>query len=210
MNCRHKKLLGFIIVFLILSCDSTIIQRAASDYIPLAEGNWWRYAHESDTLLIEVEPIDTILGIECYPVDAGGYTTYLAESDASISEYIHIEYTYAGDIYTILDNFVTRIELPLIDGNVYHDSIIDSLQVFDQWIKAHYSITGEVSQGEYTGDLYDGDVYRIDIVTIAVLVLPDTTITDSMSVQESYAPDIGLIQFRTMDDEYNLIDYYIN
>lgn len=205
MKC---KILLFLI-FLICCSNNHIIQRASSDYFPLAEGNWWRYVSSDDTLLIEIEPLDTILQTECFPVSAGGYVRYLAKDDESISEYINIVYNFAGETYTIIENFIMRIELPLIEGNVYEDSLVDSLNLFGQWIKAKYHISGEVAEYEYRNDFFEGDVYKLEISTTETLISPDTTIINT-NYEEYYAPDIGLVQFVTESIEYNIIQYYLN
>jgi len=206
MKCK----IFLFLIFFICCSNNHIIQRAASDYFPLVEGNWWRYVSSDDTLLIEVEPLDTILQTECFPVNAGGYVRYLTKDDKSISEYINIAYNFAGETYTIIENFIVRIERPLVEGNTYEDSLVDSLNLFGQWIKAKYHISGEISEYEYRNDFYEGDVYKLEISTTETLISPDTTITINNYVEEYYAPDIGLVQFVTEEDEYNIIGYHLN
>ncbi len=199
-----------LIALLFLSCDNHIIQRASSDYFPLAEGNWWQYMSANDTLFIEVEPLDTILNIECFPVSADGYVTYRTKNDNGISDYINVVYNFSGETYTIIEDFIMRIELPLLDGNTFNDSLIDSLELFGEWVKAAYHVNGEVSTDEYSSGLYDGDVYRVEISIRETLTAIDTTIIHDTYVEELYAPDIGLIQIRAGNSEYNLIAYHLN
>lgn len=103
-----------------------------------------------------------------------------------------------------------RIELPLLDGNTFNDSLIDSLELFGEWVKAAYHVNGEVSTDEYSSGLYDGDVYRVEISIRETLTAIDTTIIHDTYVEELYAPDIGLIQIRAGNSEYNLIAYHLN
>ncbi len=198
--------LNFVILLFLLSCDNYIIERASSDYFPIEEGNWWHYVRDSDTLIAEVEPLDTILQIECFPITFGGYLKYWSEDYGSISEYINIIYNFSGDDYTIIEDFIVRIELPLIDGNTWEDSLVDSLNISGEWIHAKYNISGRVSGFSYSEN-FDGDVYTIELNTIESLISPDTTIIDSNYVVEDYAPDIGLVRFENGDGEYTLIDY---
>lgn len=196
-------------VFLLLSCDNHIIERATINYFPYEEGNWWHYLGDGDTLLVEVEPLDTLLQTEVIPVSFGGNIKYFVKDDRALSEYVKIIYNFSGDDYTIIENFITRIELPLVYDNVYQDSLIDSLNVFGQWVTAKYYTSGAVSAQTYTDSLYEGDVYLIELVTISQLISHDTTITDTIAVEEYYAPDIGLIHFHGEEGEYNLIEHEV-
>ncbi len=200
--------LGLVTLLFLLSCENHIIERAASDYFPFSEGNWWRYVSNNDTVLVKIEPPDTILQVECFPVSFGGYVKHLAKDSKAITEYINIVYNFAGDDYTIIDDFIMRIELPLVKGNAWEDSLVDSLNVSAQLIKAKYSISGRVTEYAYV-DNFDCDVYTIELSTIELLTSPDTTLTDTSYVVEHYAPDIGLAQFENEDGEYTLIDYDI-
>lgn len=212
--CRIKRVYSItcfaLLAFLLLSCDNYIIQRAASNYFPLVEGNWWRYVSGDDTLFIEIEPLDTILNVECFPVSANGYITYRTKNDDAISDYVNVVYSFSGETYTIIEDFIVRIELPLLDGNIFTDSLIDSLELFGEWVKATYHTSGEVLNDEYTSNLYSGDVYRVEISIHQTLIAPDTTIIHEYYEEELYAPDIGLIQYRTLDGEYDLIAYHLN
>jgi hypothetical protein len=196
-------------VLLLTSCDNRIIERATSDYFPYEEGNWWRYLSNGDTVLVEVEPPDTLLQTEVIPVSFGGNITYFVKDDKALSEYVKIIYNFSGDDYTIIENFITRIGLPLIYDNVYQDSLIDSLNIFGQWVTAKYYTSGTVSAQTYTDSLYEGDVYLVERVTISQLISYDTTLTDTIAAEEYYAPDIGLIHFYSEEGEYNLIEYEV-
>jgi hypothetical protein len=197
------------VVLLLTFCDNRIIERATSDYFPYEEGNWWRYYGGGDTVLVEVESPDTLLQTEVIPVSFGGNIKYYVKDNRALSEYVKIIYNFSGDDYTIIENFITRIELPLVYGNIYQDSLIDSLNIFGQWVTAKYYTSGAVSAETYTDSLYEGDVYLVKFVKISQLISNDTTIIDTTAIEEYYAPDIGLVHFHGEDDVYNLIDYDI-
>ncbi len=198
-----------ILLALFLFCSNDhFVQRTSRDYFFFEEGNWWRYASNDDTVLVEVEPPDTILQIEFFPVSFGGYTKYLAEEPDAIIEYVNILYNFAGDDYTMIDDFIMRIELPLVDGHVWEDSLVDSLDVSGQLIQAKYAVSGGVTEFTYDED-FDGDVYTVEIISIETLISPDTTVVDSNYIVEYYAPDIGLVRFDTEEGAYTLIDYEI-
>jgi hypothetical protein len=206
MRFKSASVLWVVTFLLLLSCENYIIERAASDYFPLADGNWWRYASNDDTLIVEVEPRDTLLHVQCFPVIFGGSAKYLAKNAESIAEYIEILYNFSGDDYIILKDFIMRIEIPLVAGNTWEDSLIDSLNVFGAWIKAQYYIRGRVTGFTYVED-YEGDVYTIELETIETFTSPDTTIIDTNYVTEDYAPNIGLVRFYNEEGRYNLIEY---
>ncbi len=208
MRFKKAKLLGFVIFLFFLACENHIIERCASDYFPLAQGNWWRYVSNGDTLMVEVEPRDTILHVECFPVSFGGNIEYLAKNSESIVEYVEIVYNFSGQDYTIIEDFIMRIETPLVDGNTWEDSLIDSLNVSGAWIKAKYYINGRITGFAYADD-YEGDVYTIELETIETLMFPDTMIIDTSHVTEDYAPNTGLVRFHNEAGEYNLIEYDI-
>ncbi len=200
---RYKTLL---IVLLLVSCsDNYIIQRSSEDYFPLHTDDWWLYASTDDTVLVEVEPPDTLLQVECYPVSYNGVARYLAKYDESVSQYIHITYNYAGSDHTVLENFAVRIELPLVKGNAYQYYLADSVNVASQTIKGYYEITGLVVDYAYESDY--GDVYEVNITTLESLITPDTSIVDTTDITEYYAPGIGMIRFEDATGEYHLIDY---
>lgn len=198
----------FLLAVFVFCSNDHFVQRASRDYFLFDEGNWWRYASNDDTVLVEVEPPDTILQTECFPVSFGGYTKYLAESREAIIEYINVLYNFAGDDYTIIDDFVMRIELPLVDGNSWEDSLVGSLDVAGQLIQAKYHVRGSVNEFAYDEDL-DGDVYTIGLTFIETVISFDTTMIDSNYVVEYYAPDIGLVRFDNEAGEYILIDYEV-
>lgn len=193
-------------VFLLLSCDNHIIERATINYFPYEEGNWWRYRGDSDTLLVEVEPPDTLLQTEVIPVSFGGNIKYFVEDDRALSEYVKIIYNFSGDDYTIIENFITRIELPLVYGNVYQDSLIDSLNVFGQWVKVRYHIRGTVSELDVW---YSEAGYKIELITVYNFFSPDTTVIDTVYQEEYYFPEVSLVRFYDGETWYDLIDYEV-
>ncbi|MCK4941510.1 hypothetical protein KAS45_05405 [candidate division WOR-3 bacterium] len=200
---RYNTLL---IALLLISCsDNHIIQRSSEDYFPLRAGDWWRYASTDDTVLVEVEAVDTLLLVECYPVSYDGVARYLAKYDESISQYISVIYNYAGNDHTVLENFLVRIELPLVKGNAYQYSLADSITVANQLIKGQYEIIGLVVDYAYESDY--GDVYEINITTVESLTTPDTSIVDTTDIIEYYAPGLGMIRFQDTAGEYHLIEY---
>ncbi len=195
-------------VLLVLFCsDNHIIQRAAEDYFPLNAEYWWSYVSESDTLFVEVEPSDTILGIEYYPVSYNGVVRNLAEFDNGIAQYVKVTYNYAGNDHTVIEDFLIRIELPLIKDNSYRYVLSDSIYVASQIIKAHYEINGTVV--DYVNDSEYGDVYELSVMTVQSLVTPDTSIVDTADVIEFYAPGIGMVRFTDSTSEYHLVEYSI-
>ncbi|KPJ73798.1 hypothetical protein AMJ52_03075 [candidate division TA06 bacterium DG_78] len=214
---RAYGVLCFIIavVLLLTFCDNRIIERATINYFPYEEGNWWRYLGDSDTLLVEVEPSDTLLQTEVTPVSFGGNIKYFVEDDRALSEYVNIVYNFSGDDYTIIENFITRIELPLVYDNVYQDSLIDSLNVFGQWVTAQYRMSGAISEWENTDitevfdTLYSEAGYKIELVTIYNLTSQDTTITDTTYLEEYYVPNKGLVRFYDGETWYDLIEYEV-
>jgi hypothetical protein len=197
-----------LIILLMLFCsDNHIVQRAAEDYFPLGEDHWWRYASENDTVYVEVEPADTILQIECFPVSYNGVVHYLARSDQGISQYIRRIYNYAGNDHTVIEAFVVRLELPLIKDNNYQYFLSDSIYVANQLVRAYYEVN--VTVVDYTYDSDYGDVYEVNVMTVESLVAPATFLIDTTEVMEYYAPGIGMVRFIDGTSEYSLIEYSI-
>jgi len=193
---------------LVVFCgDNHIVQRAAEDYFPLRVDYWWRYASENDTVLVEVEPADTILQIEYFPVSYNGVVQYLTKSDNAVLKYVRKVYNYAGNDHTVIENFVVRIELPFINGNSYEYYLADSIYVAGQFIKAEYSITATVIDFAYESDY--GDIYEINLLTIESMITPDTSIVDTSEYIEYYAPGVGMIRFVDGTSEYQLIEHNI-
>jgi hypothetical protein len=197
-----------LLFILIIACgDNHIIERAASDYFPLYEESWWLYSNGSDSVFVEVEPADTILQIECFPVSFNGNTRYLVKSYESVSQYVERIYNHAGTDYIVLEDFLVRIELPLIEGNNYHHVLRDSIYVADQLITAQYEVIGSVV--DYAYESAYGDVYQVEITTISSMITGDTAIADTSGAIEYYAPSIGMIRFSDATSEYELIEYSI-
>ncbi len=208
---RHA--VKWVIVFAVMfvSCQDFIIERSASDYFPLSEGDWWLYSrddlYDPMTILVEVEALDTIVQVECYPVNFADRTRYYAQDTKGISEYIQITQTFSGNEYTIAEGFVRRLELPLLKGSAYTDSIFGSLDVSGEPIYAVHRVDGFVVDFE-DDDLY-GSVYRVSISAVTSISYLDSTVQTTYQVDEFYAPGIGLVRFDADDGSYRLLDYEI-
>lgn len=202
---RYKHLF---ILLLVIGCgENHIIQRAAGDYFPLREGFWWFYASENDTLLVEVEPKDTLLNIECFPVSYNGMPEYVAKHTGSISQYIIETFNLAGEDYTIIEDFIVRLELPLVQGNTYHYVLADSASVAGHSIHARREFIGEVVGYDFESTY--GDVYEVNITTIRFFSVDGTAVADTGEVTEYYAPGLGVVRFRDGTTEYELIEHNI-
>ncbi len=195
-----------------LSCNNYIIERSASDYFPIAEGNWWRYANEDlynpRIIDVTVESIDTVLQTECYPFNFSGEFHYFLKDEKGIQEYIKIVQNYAGNEYTITEGFIRRLELPLVRGNQFRDSLVDSLEFFGEWIKARYVINGLVS--DYEDDKTYGSVYRVIINTSMSVLMPDSSVVSEQYLEEYYAPGIGLIGFKNQQGNFRILEYGVH
>ena len=199
--------IGILIVILLTVCSDNIIQRASSDYFRFHEGNWWQLANDQDTIIVDIEAVDTLLQIECYPVSYGGYTKYLVQNPDAILEYANAIYHYNGADHTIFEAFVERIELPLIDGNTWRDSLIDSVLIAGTWVKASIYLDGSVTGFENMSGY--GDVYTVEINTVETVISPDTTYSDTFDILESFAPGIGFVHLENSSGIFDLIDYEV-
>lgn len=198
---------GILFILLLTVCGDNIIQRASSDYFQFSEGNWWQLVSDQDTINVEIEALDTLLQVECYPVSYGGYTEYLVKNEGSILEYANAIYHYNGEDHTIFEDFIERIELPLIDGNTWQDSLVDSIFVAGVWVKAKFYLHGLVTGFENMSSY--GDVYTVEINTIETIISPDTTYIDTIDILESFAPGIGIVHLENGNGIFDLIDYEV-
>lgn len=196
---------------LLAACDNHIIQRTACDFLPYQPGNWWRYhntaAYDPQTVFIEVEPAETLLNVECYPVTSSGIARYLAIGDAGIREYIKTVYTYAGIEYTVAEGFVLRLVTPLVAGSRFADSLIDSVQVGGAWIRARHKVTGLVS--DYQSDDLYGTIYPVFLTIKTSFITPDSAIDRESALTEYYAPEIGLVRFENETGDFHLSEYSV-
>ncbi len=194
-----------------VSCDNRIIERAASDYYPIETGNWWRYAdgniYEPHEVYVEVESLTSVMSTNCYPVTYSGVVHYIARDERAIREYKKLIYNFQGDDYIIVQGFLTRIQLPMVQGNVYTDSVSDSVNVGGVFVHGTSGIDGLVS--EYENNSLYGNIYKIIINTRETIIAPDTTIASTSSVEEYYAPGIGLVRFINDEGEFHLSDYQL-
>jgi hypothetical protein len=190
------------------ACDDHIIQRATSDYFQYESGNWWRLVGTADTLVIEVESTDTIKQQEVLPVSYNGVGHFVYEADDALYEYVSIAYTFSGTEHQVIDDFIAKMELPFVVGSSWHDSVYNSIDVSGMQITASYDVTGTVTDSRYS-TVYDGDVYTIEITTVVMIETPDSTVNDSVSVLEEYAPGIGIVRYRDDTDEYIVTDYQV-
>ena len=208
---RHAGKLAILFVVVLVSCQDYIVERSASDYFPLSEGNWWLYSrdelYDPMTILVEVEALDTVVQVECYPVNFSDGTRFYAQDSKGISEYVRIAHTFSGNEYTVAEGFVRRLELPLVKGSAYADSVFGSLDVSGELIYAVHRVDGFVIDFE-DDELY-GSVYRLSISAVTSITYQDTTIQTTHQVEEYYAPEIGLVRFDMHDGSYRLIDYDI-
>jgi hypothetical protein len=208
---RHA--VKWVVVFAIMfvSCQDFIVERSASDYFPLSEGAWWLYSRDDlynpMSILVEVEALDTIAQVECYPVNFADDTRYYAQDTKGISEYIEITHIFSANEYTVAQGFVRRLELPLVKGSTYTDSVFGSLDVSGDLIYAVHRVDGFVADFE-DDDLY-GSVYRVSISAVTSISYQDSTVQNTIQVEEYYAPGIGLVRFDIDDGSYRLIDYEV-
>ncbi|MEO0124392.1 MAG: hypothetical protein ABIL69_10375 [candidate division WOR-3 bacterium] len=211
MNYRSILVILFCVLFLLSACKNHIIERAASEYFPMKEGNWWNYTNDDlynpISINIKTEAPDTILHHECYPFNVSGEIHYYSKDEEGIKEYIKIIKSYGGSDYTILEGFIFKLELPLVSGNRFVDSLVDSLNFFGQWIKVRYIINALVS--EYQQDEIYGEVYRVVINRYQSVITQDSTISKEEYVEEYYAPGIGMIEFKNSAGRFRLKDFNI-
>ncbi|MEO0156981.1 MAG: hypothetical protein ABIL07_07695 [candidate division WOR-3 bacterium] len=211
MNYRSILVILFCVLFLLSACKNHIIERTASEYFPMKEGNWWNYTNDDlynpISINIKTEAPDTILHRECYPFNVSGEFHYYSKDQEGIKEYIKIIKNYGGSDYTILEGFISRLELPLVSGNRFVDSLVDSLNFFGQWIKVRYIINALVS--EYQQDEIYGEVYRVVINRYQSVITQDSTISKEEYVEEYYAPGIGMIEFKNSAGRFRLKDFNI-
>jgi hypothetical protein len=213
MNFKKHRVLNpeliFATLFLVAGCGNNIIERSAVDYFPYAVGNWWRYnnnsSYDPQTIFVEVEPLDTLLQIECYPVTYSGVVSYYALGNTGVREYVKITHAFAGAEYTVLEGFVKRVVTPLVTGSNFADSLADSLNISGAWIKGKYEIRGLVSG--FTDDVLYGNVYQIAFTVRKTVADPDTTIIWDRNFNEYYAPGIGLVRFDNDQGEFHLSEY---
>jgi hypothetical protein len=206
---RSKTAIGVAVVLFVLftGCGDNIIQRASSDYFRYHEGNWWQLASDQDTMIVEIETVDTLLHLECFPVSYGGYTEFHVKAPDAILEYACAIYHFNGADHTIVEDFMTRIELPLVAGNSWQDSLVDSLYVSGIWLKARIYYDGRVMGFDNMPEY--GDVYEIEINKIKTIITPDSTYSDTIDMNESYAPGTGLIRLDHGNGVYELIDHSV-
>jgi hypothetical protein len=157
--------------------------------------------------LIEVEEKDTVLHTESYPVSYNGEIRHLIKRAKGIFQYVKIVYNIGGDDWTIIEDFIKRIELPIIDNNTFEDSLVDSINVLGELIHGRYLIKGNVLGYDYDGKW--GEVYKIDLTKISSIVSAETTIVDTSNTREYYAPDVGMVRFETNAGDFHLIEYQI-
>jgi hypothetical protein len=196
-------------LLIVLSCSNAFIERTASTYFPLDEGNWWRYAdsvlYNPSMVFLSVEAKDTVMQVECFRVSWSGDLTYYMKSDEGIREYVKIVHNISGVDHTIAEGFVLKTELPFVAGNHFQDVLCDSLELSGIKVKARYAVDGFVS--DYEDDELYGSVYRLIIAVEEIIELPDTVYAHQYSVDEYYAPDIGLVRFRNDKGFFSLIEY---
>ena len=206
---KYKSLLTAAIIGILAGCGNNIIERSGGDYLPYSAGNWWRYnnnsSYDPQTIFVEVEPADTLLQIECYPVTYAGVASYYAFGNTGIREYVKIVHFFAGAEYTVLEGFVKRIVTPFVTGSSFADSLVDSLNVAGAWIKGKYEIQGLVS--EFYDDQLYGNVYKIAFTDTRTVIAPDTAIVQDRHFTEYYAAGVGLVRFDNDQGEFHLSEY---
>ncbi len=207
----YKKILVILFVLFFNSCDNYIVVRSASDYFPMDEGILWTYTNDDlynpISINITIESADTILQRECYPFNASGEFRYYSKDREGIKEYIRLVKYYNGEDYVILQGFITRLELPLVTGNRFIDSLVDSLNFFGQWLKVRYIINGLVA--EYIQDKTYGEVYKVITNRFHSVATQDSINQIEEYIVEYYAPGVGMVEFENDKGRFRLRDYYI-
>ena len=185
--------------FILTSCSLPfgVVDRAVSDYFPLADGDYWYYETGSgDTLAARIEGDTVILGDTAYIYTYGSEILYFFRTDRGIDRYYEAV-TYRGGDKVILEKRIgPYLALPLIDGFASADSFTNTAVVVNDTFRYLRSVGLKVV---LLGDLTVRgrefrEVYRAEITDSKRVDGPlGTSVCERQEVLY-LAPDVGIIR----------------
>jgi hypothetical protein len=201
-----------ILFVIIIGCTSTtgIIERTASDYLKLAQGNRWTYLKNAqDTILREVLGDTTLLGDSALVIDTDGFQEYVQIFDEGLLRYERFVTYQGGQEVLLEERFGLWIESPLVLGNTWTDTF-SAMRAFgaDTFQYTHI-VEGDVEEivGLTAENESFAEVYRVGIRNRYRLVTPNETTEETEDLQDFFAPGVGLVKrIRSVYDGDTLVD----
>ncbi len=201
----------FIILSLVFfGCDNPLIHRMSADYFPMeTAGNRWEFESEDGVKLLLLSSGEAMKGDrDCFLVERNYSPEYWYEDSRELAKY-EIEYHgFGGERIVLTGRWVRYLELPLVLGNSWSDSVDVQKTVSGEDVQRKVMSRGEVEAIEFV-DVQAGrfdHCYKVkmtksrETLVDSILLESDTTLT-----YEWYAPDVGLVKFSENGTVYNLI-----
>jgi hypothetical protein len=181
-------------VLLLAGCklNDGVLRRSAADYFPLHAGSEWRYDLDGTTSLVRVRG-DSL--VDNYPVTVvlrDYEEEYWLESQGDVSRFVSTVVNLGGTDYPLEQRFRRFYVLPFVLGNSWSDDFNDTVDVLGDTIHYRHEIDGKVTAidtvtvpaGSFA-DCYEVDLNELVVVNDSVA---------SISTQEWYAPNVGLVK----------------
>ena len=181
----------------------------SADYFPIeVEGNSWEFEGDDEVRLLVLSSGQAVRGDrECYLVERNYSPQYWYETFGELARYETEYYDFGGERIEF-NQWLRYVELPLIRGNCWSDTMDVVKTVLGQRVRRRVISRGRV-EGIEVVDVQAGrfhECYKIRIERVRETVVESAPLqTDTTSVCEWYAPNVGLVKFSENGKVYRLV-----
>ncbi len=202
-------------LFIILSlvffcCENPVIYRMSANYFPLeTKGNSWEFESESGATLLLLSSGETIEGgRECFLIERNYFPEHWYKDSKELAKYEVEYYDFGGERITLASQWIRYLELPLIEGNSWNDTLEAVKNVFGERVQRTVVSYGKV-EGIELVEVQAGrfsQCYKIGVKRFRETYVNSTLLeSDTTLKYEWYAPDVGLVRFDENGDVYSLV-----
>lgn len=199
-----------LVALLSLSCPDRIVTRSTADYYPQHLGSSWEYRCDTSQISVLVEAETTVANYEANLYSVNGEPSFRTRQSDGVFYYFDIRVPYGGYEYAIETRYRRWLPLPIVAGRRWGDTVVDSVEIAGQSVKLEHRISGQVVGFEdvETPAGAFSDVYRLEIINVCRITSGIYSRLDSVTVQEYYAPDVGLVVVDSSGQRFDLEKYY--
>ncbi len=201
----NYKWLWFGVVFIFGCSQDHIVLRATADYFPFKVGNYWKYEDAVSKIphIVEVKMDSVVFGRSCTVVEDNFKESYWVKSEGWVEKFVVKTITRYGEEDTLEQAYRAYYLLPFVVGNIWSDTLADTVVVMTDTIIFHHAIDVTVAGIEDVNNFTD--TYKVETVeTVSQNDSTETTVTT-----EWFAPGIGLVKRVGEGVEEILIEYQV-
>jgi hypothetical protein len=190
-----------------------LVYRISSDYMPVTTvGNTWSYDLTGPgQRLVSIIAEDAILGRDCIRAQVDFQDHYWYRDEDQFDVYVKTIYLY-NEEHTVEERWARYLQLPLVLGNRWSEEFEQTTSVYGQPVVRKVQTEGRVTAIRNVtvpaGVFEQCYVVRLEMIGETQTPYGDDLV-DSTSVEEYYAPDVGLVRrVNLLTDEEEVLESF--